>query len=68
MSCSISKLNFITQYNLCPFAYFYAGAFDNFDGGIRTITGPTATAGIFSTYPQEFLTIGNGFADQVSEN
>jgi aquaglyceroporin related protein len=32
----------------------YKSAFDAFEGGagIRTVSGPTATAGIFCTYPQ----------------
>jgi MIP family channel proteins len=36
----------------------YRSAFDAFEGGagIRTVTGPTATAGIFCTYPAAFMT------------
>src|ERR671911_2259989 len=33
----------------------YAEAFTAFDGGVRQISGPQATAGIFATYPQPFL-------------
>ncbi|KAL2755273.1 hypothetical protein ACRALDRAFT_1077013 [Sodiomyces alcalophilus JCM 7366] len=35
----------------------YRPAIDHFEGGsgIRTVTGPTATAGIFCTYPAEFM-------------
>src|SRR5512139_1749364 len=33
----------------------YREAFDHFDGGARQVTGPLATAGIFATYPQPFL-------------
>jgi len=36
-----------------------------FDGGIRQVTGPLATAGIFATYPQPYLSIFGGFIDQV---
>jgi len=43
----------------------YYDAINSFDGGVRAVTGPTATAGIFATYPQEFLTIGGGLWDQV---
>jgi MIP family channel proteins len=44
----------------------YIEAFDNFDTGIRQVTGPQGTAGIFSTYPQAFLsTFPGGFLDQV---
>ncbi|RFU81924.1 aquaglyceroporin [Trichoderma arundinaceum] len=36
----------------------YKSAFDAFEGGagIRTVTGPTATAGVFCTYPAPFMT------------
>jgi aquaglyceroporin related protein len=36
----------------------YYHAINHFEGGvgIRTVTGPTATAGIFCTYPAEFMT------------
>ena len=36
----------------------YYHAINNFEGGssLRTVTGPTATAGIFCTYPAEFMT------------
>jgi MIP family channel proteins len=44
----------------------YREAFDRFDGGIRQVTGPRATAGIFATYPQEFLsTVPGGLIDQL---
>ena len=43
----------------------YREAFDAFDGGTRQIDGAMATAGIFATYPQQFLSIGGGFVDQV---
>jgi MIP family channel proteins len=44
----------------------YREAFDHFDGGIRQVTGAKATAGIFATYPQEFLSnIPGGLVDQV---
>ena len=44
----------------------YREAFQAFDGGIRQVTGPHATAGIFATYPQSFLsTFPGGFIDQV---
>ena len=41
-------------------------ALDAFDGGIRQVTGPNATAGVFATYPKPFVTTANGFADQVT--
>ena len=43
----------------------YYEAFTAFDGGTRQVLGPLATAGIFATYPQPFLTTIGGFVDQV---
>ncbi len=43
----------------------YREAFDAFDGGVRQVSGPQATAGIFATYPQPFLSLTGGFVDQV---
>jgi len=43
----------------------YREAFDHFDGGVRQVSGARATAGIFSTYPQPYLSLGGGFVDQV---
>jgi MIP family channel proteins len=43
----------------------YREAFTAFDGGTRLVEGATATAGIFATYPQPFLSIAGGFVDQV---
>jgi len=44
----------------------YREAFDRFDGGARQVTGTHATAGIFATYPQEFLSnVPGGLVDQV---
>lgn len=46
---------------------FLTDAIENFDMGIR-VTDPanmTATAGIFATYPQSYLSAGEGFVDQV---
>jgi MIP family channel proteins len=44
----------------------YREAFNAFDGGVRHVTGPLATAGIFATYPQPFLSaFPGGFIDQV---
>jgi len=42
----------------------YYDALNAFDGGIRQVTGPQATAGIFSNYPASYLSIWNGFFDQ----
>jgi MIP family channel proteins len=46
--------------------FTYHEAFDRFDGGVRQVTGPHATASIFATYPQEFLSnFPGGVVDQV---
>src|SRR5437016_2434879 len=44
----------------------YREALAHFDGGVREITGPHATAGIWATYPQEFLSVvPGGLIDQI---
>lgn len=44
----------------------YREAINAFDAGVRHVTGPLATAGIWATYPQTFLsTFPGGFIDQV---
>ncbi|VDK63491.1 unnamed protein product [Anisakis simplex] len=48
---------------LVYFTYF--DSLNNYDGGERKTTGALATAGIFASYPQEYLSIGNGLFDQV---
>uniref|UniRef100_A0AC34GWZ8 Uncharacterized protein n=1 Tax=Panagrolaimus sp. ES5 TaxID=591445 RepID=A0AC34GWZ8_9BILA len=45
--------------------YNTSDAINNFDGGIRTVTGHRSTAKIFSTYPSEHLSIFGGFFDQL---
>jgi MIP family channel proteins len=42
----------------------YREAFAAFDGGVRSVIGEKATAGIFATYPQPFLSTAGGFVDQ----
>ncbi|XP_042327339.1 aquaporin-9 isoform X1 [Sceloporus undulatus] len=41
------------------------GALMSYTGGDFNVTGPKATAHIFATYPEEYLSLINGFADQV---
>lgn len=48
----------------CVYGVYYE-AIRHFDNGTRAIRGPTATAGIFATYPQEYLSTMAGFGDQV---
>lgn len=43
----------------------YSEALNTYDGGIRQITGAKATAGIWSTYPQSYLSIFGGLVDQI---
>jgi MIP family channel proteins len=43
----------------------YREAFDHFDSGVRAVSGATATAGIFATYPQAYVSLGGGFVDQL---
>jgi MIP family channel proteins len=43
----------------------YRDAFGAYDGGVRQIAGEKATAGIFATYPQPYLSQFGGFVDQV---
>jgi MIP family channel proteins len=43
----------------------YREAFNSFDGGVREILGEKGTAGIFSTYPQPFLSTFGGLVDQI---
>lgn len=42
-----------------------ADAIQTYSGGELTVTGPTATAGIFSTYPADYLSMWGGIVDQV---
>ena len=43
----------------------YREALDAFDGGLRQVTGPLGTAGIWATYPQPFLSVfPGGVVDQ----
>lgn len=43
-----------------------ADALQNYTGGNLTVTGPRETASIFATYPAPYLSLNNGFLDQVS--
>lgn len=43
----------------------FADAIMAFSGGKLTVTGPTATAGIFCTYPADYLSVWGGVVDQV---
>ncbi|XWW97455.1 hypothetical protein V2A60_005437 [Cordyceps javanica] len=49
----------------------YKSAIDNFEGGpgIRTVSGPNATAGVFCTYPAPFMTLtGMFFSEFLSSS
>lgn len=43
----------------------FTDAIQTYSGGKLTVTGPTATAGIFSTYPADYLSMWGGIVDQV---
>ncbi|XP_023439428.1 aquaporin-10 [Dasypus novemcinctus] len=43
----------------------YYDALQNYTGGNLTVTGPKETASIFATYPSPYLSLNNGFLDQV---
>ncbi|KAJ8794172.1 hypothetical protein J1605_003318 [Eschrichtius robustus] len=43
----------------------YHDALQNYTGGNLTVTGPKETASIFVTYPVPYLSLSNGFLDQV---
>ncbi|KAH0627786.1 hypothetical protein JD844_008128 [Phrynosoma platyrhinos] len=43
----------------------YYEALQDYTGGNLTITGPTATAGIFSTYPAPYVSLLGGFFNEV---
>ncbi|KAH7722419.1 Protein AQP-3 [Aphelenchoides avenae] len=43
----------------------YYDAITSFDNGVRYVTGPRATAGIFATYPAAHLSVFGGIVDQL---
>ncbi|EDO45027.1 predicted protein, partial [Nematostella vectensis] len=43
----------------------YHDALNHFDNGIRNVTGEKATAGVWATYPQPWLSTQGAFGDQV---
>jgi len=45
--------------------FTYREALSAFDGGTRLVEGAKATAGIFATYPQPYLTLLGGLVDQI---
>ncbi|XP_029976303.1 aquaporin-10b isoform X2 [Salarias fasciatus] len=45
----------------------YYDAIQTFSGGKLEVTGPNATAGIFCTYPADYLSVWGGIVDQVSD-
>jgi MIP family channel proteins len=45
--------------------FVYREAFNSFDNGSRMVLGEKGTAGIFSTYPQPYLSIFGGLVDQI---
>lgn len=49
----------------CPCGEVFSDAIRMYSGGQLTVSGPTATAGIFSTYPADYLSVWGGVMDQV---
>ncbi|XP_063151949.1 aquaporin-7-like isoform X2 [Candoia aspera] len=43
----------------------YYEALQNYTGGNLTVTGPTATAGIFATYPAPYMSLWRGFLQEL---
>ncbi|VIO93964.1 Major intrinsic protein [Brugia malayi] len=43
----------------------YRDAINNYDGGIRAVSGPNGTAGIFATYPQPYMSPLSTYLDQI---
>ncbi|XP_077934748.1 aquaporin-10 isoform X2 [Halichoerus grypus] len=68
-----NKGNFFTMFlagSLAVIIAIYVGgnvsdALQNYTGGNLTVTGPRETASIFATYPAPYLSLNNGFLDQV---
>ncbi|XP_078211921.1 aquaporin-10 isoform X2 [Callithrix jacchus] len=68
-----AKGNFFTMFlagSLSVTIAIYVGgnvsdALQNYTGGNLTVTGPKETASIFATYPAPYLSLNNGFLDQV---
>ncbi|XP_045039188.1 aquaporin-10 isoform X2 [Desmodus rotundus] len=68
-----SKGNFFTMFLAGSLAVVIAiyvsgnvsDALQNYTGGNLTVTGPKETASIFATYPAPYLSLKNGFLDQV---
>ncbi|XP_019905710.1 aquaporin-10b isoform X2 [Esox lucius] len=55
-----AHLNPAVSLSLC-----FLDAIRYYSGGHLSVTGPTATAGIFSTYPADYLSLWGGILDQV---
>ncbi|VDN05279.1 unnamed protein product [Thelazia callipaeda] len=53
-------------FGACATYAVYRDAINNYDGGVRAISGPTGTAGIFATYPQSFMSPLGTYLDQIA--
>ncbi len=63
---SMNKSVVMVYLFLCVFAFMMiADAILMYSGGELTVTGPSATAGIFATYPADYLSVWGGVVDQV---
>lgn len=65
----IFNFSFSIQSSLLPLydnAFSFTEGINSIDGGVRQVYGPKATAGIFATYPKDYLSITGGVIDQVN--
>lgn len=71
ISTGFRHLLWYALYRFVPFSTNYnfssVDAFHNYDGGVRMVYGANATANLFATYPQDFLSTGSGFANEVND-
>lgn len=44
---------------------YFTDALQNYTGGNLTVAGPKEMGSIFATYPAPYLSLSNGFLDQV---
>ena len=56
---------YIVHCNISIYLLYLTDALNNYDGGVRSVTGPNATAGIFATYPKPYVSIGGAIGDSV---
>ncbi|KAM6474095.1 aquaporin-7-like [Liasis olivaceus] len=55
----------LPAYVIGQFVGSFAASLQNYTGGNLTVTGPTATAGIFATYPAPYMSLWSGFLQEL---